>query len=163
MSTKVAVVIPNHKAELNELEKISLDRCRKVLSRYPLIHAVPAGQNFSYIAPNERVAEFPAHYFKSVLGYNILSVSQLFYEAFLDFDYILIYQLDAFVFYDALEEFCALGYDLSVQRGRFMSATACVSTVRHRVSETAVFVCAKSRRATNLPPERTSRKIGRKK
>ena len=40
-----------------------------------------------------------------------MSVSPQFYEPFADFDYILIYQLDAFVFYDALEEFCALGYD----------------------------------------------------
>ena len=34
-----------------------------------------------------------------------------FYAMFKDFEYILIYHLDAFVFYDALEEFCSLGYD----------------------------------------------------
>ena len=38
-------------------------------------------------------------------------LSPQFYETFANFEYILIYQLDAFVFYDALEEFCALGYD----------------------------------------------------
>ncbi|MBR2519829.1 MAG: hypothetical protein IKE46_08620 [Selenomonadaceae bacterium] len=109
--SKVAVVIPNHKTELNELEKISLAQCRKILGRYPLIHAVPEGKNFSYFKSSEFVVEFPAKYFQSLLGYNILSVSPLFYEPFADFDYILIYQLDAFVFYDALEEFCSFGYD----------------------------------------------------
>lgn len=38
-------------------------------------------------------------------------MSPQFYEKFLSFYYILIYQLDAFVFYDALEFFCSLGYD----------------------------------------------------
>ena len=111
MSTKVAVVIPNHKETLSDLEKISLAQCRKILGRYPLIHAVPAGKIFSYFEPGDMVVEFPAQYFQSLTGYNVLSVSPLFYEPFLDFDYILIYQLDAFVFYDALQEFCSLGYD----------------------------------------------------
>ena len=111
MSTKVAVVIPNHKETLSDLEKISLDRCRKVLGRYPLIHAVPEGKNFSYFAAGEAVAKFPAECFQTLRAYNNLSISPMFYEPFSDFDYILIYQLDAFVFYDALEEFCSLGYD----------------------------------------------------
>ena len=34
-----------------------------------------------------------------------------FYQRFRRFEYILIYQLDAFVFSDRLEEFCRLGYD----------------------------------------------------
>ena len=111
MSAKVAVVIPNHKENLSDLEKISLDRCRKVLGRYPLIHVVPDGKNFSYFAAGEMVAHFPAQYFQTLRGYNQLSISPIFYEPFSDFDYMLIYQLDAFVFYDALEEFCSLGYD----------------------------------------------------
>ena len=109
--SKVAVVIPNHTDELNELEKISLAQVRKVLGRYPLIHAVPEGKNFSYFAPGDMVVHFPAEYFQTLRGYNNLSISSLFYEPFLDFDYILIYQPDAFVFYDALEDFCSLGYD----------------------------------------------------
>jgi len=38
-------------------------------------------------------------------------MSPAFYDAFKAFDYILIYQLDAFVFRDELEYFCSLGYD----------------------------------------------------
>lgn len=43
---KIAVVIPTYKTELNPLEKISLDRCRKVFGRYPLIFVVPEGKKF---------------------------------------------------------------------------------------------------------------------
>ena len=110
-SIKAAVVIPIYKAELNPLEEISLAQCRKVLGRYPLIFVAPEGKNFSYVAPNESVVQFPPQHFQSVASYSRLMLSPDFYETFADFDYILIHQLDAFVFYDALEIFCRLGYD----------------------------------------------------
>ena len=109
-STKVAIVIPVYR-ELNELEKISLERCREILGRYQIVFVAPEGKIFSYFESGDMVAHFPAEYFRSVQTYSTLLLTPQFYETFLDFDYILIYQLDAFVFYDALEEFCALGYD----------------------------------------------------
>ncbi|WP_241159963.1 DUF5672 family protein [Parabacteroides sp. ZJ-118] len=54
---------------------------------------------------------FPDFYFKGISGYNRLMLSSDFYERFLDSDYILIYQLDAYVFYDALTDWCGQGYD----------------------------------------------------
>ena len=158
MSTKVAVVVPNHKAELNPIEKISLAQCRKVLSRYPLIHAVPEGQNFAYFEPGEHVAEFPAQYFQSLKGYNVLSVSPKFYKPFADFDYILIYQLDAFIFYDALEEFCALGYDyIGAAWPRYVWSDARVDGKTPQVGNSGfclrkVKACRKLAEQTNIPP-----------
>ncbi len=111
LSSKVAVVIPIYKEEIDELEKISLARVRKVLGCYPIIFVAPEGKNFSYIEPGEILVQFPSQCFKSVKTYSNLLLTPMFYEPFLVFDYILIYQLDAFVFYDALEEFCQLGYD----------------------------------------------------
>ena len=108
---KVAVVIPTHKEELTPLEKISLAQCRKVLGRYPLIFFAPEGKIFSYFEPGDMIAHFPPQYFRSIDTYCKLMLSPNFYETFKDFEYILIYQLDAFVFYDALEDFCSLGYD----------------------------------------------------
>ena len=49
--------------------------------------------------------------FQNIEGYNELLLSSLFYERFLDSEYILIYQLDAFVFKDELKEWCQKGYD----------------------------------------------------
>ena len=108
---KVAVVIPIYKEELNDLEKISLAQCRKVLGKYPIIFFGPEGKNFSYLEPNEKLIRFPPQFFQNTQTYSALCMSPNFYAAFKDFEYILIYQLDAFVFYDALEYFCSLGYD----------------------------------------------------
>ena len=109
--SKVAIVIPNHREDLDDLEKILLAQVRKVLGHYPIIFAGPEGKTFSYLEPGDSVVYFPKKYFQTLRGYNNLSISPLFYEPFLDFNYILIYQLDAFVFYDALEDFCRLDYD----------------------------------------------------
>lgn len=111
MPSKVAVVIPVYKEELTELEKISLAQCRKVLGKYPLIFVAPEGKNFSYFAPGNGMVHFPTQFFQSVQTYNRLMMSPGFYATFKDFEYILIYQLDAFVFRDELEYFCSLGYD----------------------------------------------------
>ncbi len=110
-STKVAVVIPTYKEELNELEKISLAQARKVLGKYPFVFVAPEGKNFSYFKSGDMIADCPPQLFQNTKTYNQLMMSPQFYEAFLNFDYVLIYQLDAFVFYDALEIFCSLGYD----------------------------------------------------
>ena len=103
---KVAVVIPAYKSELTELEKISLKQVRRVLENYPQIFFAP--EKFSYC---DHTLTFERQYFDSVQSYCRLMMSPHFYEAFSDYEYILVYQLDAFVFYDALEDFCRLGYD----------------------------------------------------
>ena len=54
---------------------------------------------------------FPDHYFCSIKDYGSLMVDKIFYEAFQDFEYVLIYQLDCLVFADKLERFCSLGCD----------------------------------------------------
>ena len=111
MPSKVAVVIPVYKEELDPLEQISLAQVRKVLGKYPIMFAAPEGKNFSYFAQSDTVAYFPTQFFQSTRTYNRLMMSPQFYEMFKDCEYILIYQLDAFVFCDALEYFCSLGYD----------------------------------------------------
>ena len=111
MSAKVAVVIPVYKEELNPLEKISLAQCRKVLGNYPIVFVAPEKKIFPYFTQGDKVVHFPPQFFQSVSTYSQLMMSPGFYKAFKNFDYILIYQLDAFVFYDRLEYFCSLGYD----------------------------------------------------
>ena len=111
MPLKAAVVIPTHKENLNEFEKISLAQVQKVLGNYPIIFAVPEGKNFSWMPENFQVIKFPAECFSTLKAYNDFTTSRTFYEKFLDYEYILIYQLDAFVFSDMLEYFCSLGYD----------------------------------------------------
>lgn len=49
--------------------------------------------------------------FRSIQTYNKLMLSEHFYLRFADYDFILIYQLDAWVFTDELDSWCAKGYD----------------------------------------------------
>ena len=111
MPANAAVVIPIYKQEIDELEKISLAQCRKVLGNYPIIFVAPERLKPSYLEPGDMVVQFHPQYFQNGRTYSQLLLSPMFYEPFLSFEYMLIYQLDAFVFYDALEEFCRLGYD----------------------------------------------------
>ena len=60
---------------------------------------------------NVRFEYFPKRYFLSVQGYNHLTLSRGFYERFKQYNYMLIYQLDAYVFKNDLKKWCELGYD----------------------------------------------------
>jgi hypothetical protein len=111
---KVAIVIPVYQTTLSETEQISLRQCQQVLGKYPILIAAPSSLNTDFLArfiPDFHVIRFPDTYFKSTKTYNHLLVSTLFYQAFESFEYILIYQLDAYVFEDKLMEWCSKGYD----------------------------------------------------
>ena len=108
--SKVAVVIPFHKETLNVFEQISLMQVQKILGKYPIIFAIPEGKNFDWIPQGYKIMHFP-YLGGGIKKYDILLTSKIFYGEFLEYDYILIYHLDAFVFADKLEYFCSLGYD----------------------------------------------------
>jgi hypothetical protein len=110
----VAVVIPIYKKELCELELRSLKQAYELLKAYPLILVKPESLDLSEINnqfPLLTIISFDDLFFSSIKGYNQLMLSSLFYERFLQYQYILIYQLDAYVFRDELAEWCLKGYD----------------------------------------------------
>ena len=111
---KVVIVVPVHKNEFNDYEKISLCQLFKVLSKYPICLAAPEGLDVSIEdVENSRfnIEFFPAEYFESTVDYSRLLLSKSFYARFENYEYMLIYQLDCFVFRDLLSDFCQMGYD----------------------------------------------------
>ena len=111
---KVAVIIPFYKNELSAQELVSLQQCFKVLSNYAIIAVKPQSlvlpqkaQGFPFTA----TISFNDDYFKSIQGYNRLMLSAEFYSSFIDYEYILIHQLDAFVFGDELAFWCNRNID----------------------------------------------------
>jgi hypothetical protein len=109
-----AVVIPTFRSELTAPERISLMRCVEVLGRHPIFFIAPKGMALAEevrAVKTARVIRFHTGFFAGIAGYNRLMLSTSFYTHFLAFQYILIYQLDAFVFQDALTEWCERGYD----------------------------------------------------
>ena len=107
---QAAVVIPIYTNELTKSEQISLKQARNILQKYDLFFAAPEGLAINF-DKGLRVERFSKEYFESVDTYNLLMLSKSFYERFLEYEYILIYQLDAFVFDDRLTYFCQLNYD----------------------------------------------------
>lgn len=107
---QVAVLIPIYKKQLTDLENISLVQAIRILSAYDIYFFMPKSLSIdnSY---EVQIQRFPDHYFNSICSYNCLMLSVEFYERFIDYEYILIYQLDAFVFSDKLQIFCCMGYD----------------------------------------------------
>ena len=111
---KVAIIIPFYRCTLSEYEIIALEQCEKVLHGYPKIAIKPQGLVLPETAKKFNFSDtvsFEDKYFESIKGYNSLMLSELFYSTFLNYEFILIYQLDAFVFRDELNHWCSLGYD----------------------------------------------------
>lgn len=62
--------------------------------------------------PDLKVQRFAPEHFVSVKSYNNLVISSDFYHPFArHYEYLLIYQLDAFLLTNQIEAFCELGYD----------------------------------------------------
>lgn len=110
----VKVVIPIYKKTFSNQEKASLLQAYRVLKDYPLVIIKPRSLDLSELTqeyPKLSFTSFDDSYFKGISGYNRLMLSKEFYERFGDCTYILIYQLDAYVFRDELQEWCKKGYD----------------------------------------------------
>lgn len=111
---QVAVVIPFYKNILTEMEKISLKQCFKILGSYPIIAIKPFKLDLSFLEGQvvfSEIISFDNNFFENIKGYNGLMLSPSFYEIFLQYEYILVYQLDAFVFSDQLTYWCQQNYD----------------------------------------------------
>lgn len=86
----------------------------KVLGHYPVKIVKPRSLDLSEIKtkyPSIDLVSFDDAYFTGTDAYNRLMVSIDFYRSFLPYRYILIYQLDAFVFRDELLDWCRKAYD----------------------------------------------------
>ncbi|MEG0602085.1 MAG: DUF5672 family protein [Mucinivorans sp.] len=114
MENLVKVIIPIYSATISPLEKLSLERAYVVLGRYRIVVVKPRSLDLQFL-----LSEFPAltfesfddSYFVSIRGYNRLMMTGEFYQRFLDCKYILICQLDTYIFSDRLGEWCATDYD----------------------------------------------------
>ncbi|MFB0944573.1 MAG: hypothetical protein ACI8WW_002019 [Oceanospirillaceae bacterium] len=111
---QVAVVIPLYKSTLSKNEERSLRQAKNILGSYPIIFICPDTLNINEILsliPSAEVKRFSNNYFQNVEGYSRLLLSSNFYKVLSHYEYILIYQTDAYVFKDELLEWCNKGYD----------------------------------------------------
>jgi hypothetical protein len=113
-ANKVKIVIPVYKNELSVLEWLSLQQVYDILKAYPLIIIKPESLDISSLIekfPLISYQSFDDVFFSGISAYNKLMLSPFFYECFFDSQYVLIYQLDAYVFRDELTGWCDCNYD----------------------------------------------------
>lgn len=111
MDVRVAIVIPSYKTTVTVNERISLTQAKKILGQYDIFFALPNSVRINYGCSEIKEVRYPDKFFLSTRMYSRFMLMPEIYDTFSDYEYILIYQLDAFVFEDRLSEFCDLGYD----------------------------------------------------
>lgn len=107
---KVIIGIPVYCPKLSVTEKIALEQVIEILKNYKIVFIAPNSLDFDY-HHNFEIIRFHDDYFTSRESYSELLLSEEFYLRIQNYKYLLIYQLDAFVFMDKLNYFCDLGYD----------------------------------------------------
>lgn len=107
---KACIVIPVYKTELSYNEEVSLQQCLKILNKYDIYAICPEEVSVNF-GDEVQCIEVKKECMISRKAYSNYVLSLEFYDIFKAYDYMLLYQLDAFVFADRLMEFCSLEYD----------------------------------------------------
>ena len=108
---EAVIVIPAYKKELTATEEISLQQVYRILGAYDICFMAPEKLRTVLEKKGLQGEYFPDACFGSVVAYSRLLLDMEFYKRFSDYEYMLLYQMDAFVFSDRLHEFCQMGYD----------------------------------------------------
>ena len=106
---KVAVMVPLPNARLTEDESISMRHLREYLGDYEKFLLVPEGMNVAI--DGFAVKELGREHFGSAANHNRMLYRTDFWEMFSEFEYVLMYHLDALIFSDQLLEWCEKDLD----------------------------------------------------
>lgn len=111
---RYVTVVPVYKARPSKSEALSLLQLR-ILGVENVTLACPEGLDIGFyldLWPELKVQPYSPAHFVSVQSYNNLVISDVFYQPFTaHYEYLLIYQLDAFLLSNQILEFCDQGYD----------------------------------------------------
>lgn len=111
---KVIVIIISHKAELNIYEQISLRQCYNILGSHPIKIICPCGLDVSLykeFLPHPQFDFIDPVWQSTYANFNRLKIDPFLYKRYSNYQFILFYEPDAFVFRDELEYWCNEGYD----------------------------------------------------
>ena len=109
------ILVPVYKQNPTADETASLRQLTKVLCQWEIRFVCPESLDMdaydSITAEPLGKERFPDTFFEGIDGYNALMCDNAFYRRFCAYDYMLIYQLDAWVFHDELAYWCSQGFD----------------------------------------------------
>lgn len=113
------VVVPIYKPEPDIFDAASWHRCLSVFADTPIAVIAPEGLDLAaWIRPPDHtgrrpihVVRFAAEFFESQRRYNALMLAPSFYRRFATYEFLLLHQLDVFVFRNDLADWCAREWD----------------------------------------------------
>lgn len=109
------IVIPAYQEHLDTMSTIALQSLAERTNLYEHTYLViPEGLNvdeYRKIFKNIKTKEFNKVYFTNIYTYTQLCISCNFYAMFAEYDYMLLYQLDCYLFRDEIQHFVNMGYD----------------------------------------------------
>lgn len=110
----IAIVIPTYKAEPDSDERRCFERICHIFAAYPIVLCHPDGLDTAYytsVCPPLRLLPMNPAFFNDLAAYSRLMLSADFYASLQEYDYLLICQLDVFVFRDDLPLWLDRGFD----------------------------------------------------
>lgn len=118
ISNPVIICVPLYKkfSDLLKSELLSLNQLKRVLFRHPIVAIAPefwneAGYYDFFDGLDFKIQRFDNMYFESQKAYNMLCLSIELYERFSNYQHMLIYQTDAYVFKDEIDYWVNKDYD----------------------------------------------------
>jgi hypothetical protein len=102
-------MVPLPTPDLSPEDEVSMRHLRRHLDAYDKFLLVPQGMQVEQ--PGFKVMELDRRHFGSAANHNRMLYRTDFWERFADYEYVLMYHLDALVFSDQLEEWCSKGLD----------------------------------------------------
>lgn len=108
---KCLILIPIYLEMLLPNEQITFKRLAHIMEKHPISFLAPEHMRDFLTGTGYDAIYVSDTCMNSRLSYNRLFLNVDFYSRFANYEYILICQLDVFVFHDRLHEFCQLGYD----------------------------------------------------
>jgi Protein of unknown function (DUF5672) len=108
------ILIIAHKSEITNLEAVSLSQCFKILGHYPIKLICPKGLDitcYQNVISDIDVDFIDPKWQSSYQNFSRLKIDPFIYKRYADYQFILFYELDAFVFRDELELWCSRDYD----------------------------------------------------
>ena len=114
VSYKMCVIIPVHKPVIAAEEQLSLLACKAHLSEFDCFLIFPEGMDtiaYTSIYPELLLKSVKIDWLSSIEKYNKMKLSLDFYRMFVKYQYMLTYELDAYIFHSDLDQANAFLFD----------------------------------------------------
>ena len=127
MNKKCVVLIISHKEVLSELEYKSIQQCMRILLFYEIILITKKSNSLEfYKSKFDKISFYIVDdlFLNSYEAFNQFKLNRSLYLKFIQFEYILFFEPDAWVFKDEILRWCNAGYDY-IGAPWFSSMTVC--------------------------------------